>query len=324
MGVPEGLPPSLTDHLGKFDVFINDEMDRTGGEAEHAGPPANTIYHYTDVKGALGILESGRFWLTERAHLNDPSEIKHGLGMAVGIVENLEAASPTVLRHLSTRLLKDGLDKAVLYFGFYVASFSFDPDDLGQWRAYSEEGRGVALGFSSSAFEKVAPNQPDPGVLNTFAVRYDERLLGEYQQRGIECALDLLETAELRGDFSRNQRIVVPWIFARLGVLLVWNSVMFKHPAYGHEREFRILLVGERETFSTHPWHRVRERNGEIVDYHERPFHPGISSPGVLTHIRVGPAAPEKLVAQLRGTVRSLGIPDPVIDRSSIPFRVVG
>ena len=38
-------------------------------------PQQATIYHYTDVKGALGILKSGELWFTERTHLNDSSEM---------------------------------------------------------------------------------------------------------------------------------------------------------------------------------------------------------------------------------------------------------
>lgn len=44
------------------------------------------VHHYTSVKGALGILDSGQMWFTERAHLNDPSEISHGIDLAKSIL----------------------------------------------------------------------------------------------------------------------------------------------------------------------------------------------------------------------------------------------
>jgi hypothetical protein len=323
VSAPAGLTPTLTARLEEFEGFTIDEMDRNARQAAAGSPQGNTIYHYTDVKGALGILNSGRCWLTERAHLNDPSEIKYGADCAVTMAEELAGASPTDLRRFAATYLKNGLNAGLRAFGFYVASFSFDPDDLGQWRAYADQGRGVALGFSSTAFDQDAPGQTVLKPPQTFALRYKRQILKEYQQRGIEHALALLEAPELRTDFSNHHRIAVPWIFTKLAILVVFNSVLFKHPAYGHEKEFRVLLLGEREIIEKHSLHRVRARHGEIVDYLDRPIHPGLSTPGVLTCIRVGPAAPDELVAQVRGTIRSLGIPEPEIDRSDIPFRPV-
>ncbi len=37
-----------------------------------------SVCHYTSMKGALGILESGRMWFTERAHLNPHSSDEAG------------------------------------------------------------------------------------------------------------------------------------------------------------------------------------------------------------------------------------------------------
>ena len=40
-------------------------------------------------------------------------------------------------------------------FGFYIASFSRDRNDLGQWRAYADNGGGFALGLAPHLFEAV-------------------------------------------------------------------------------------------------------------------------------------------------------------------------
>lgn len=38
---------------------------------------------------------------------------------------------------------------------FYIASFSRARDDLGQWRAYADNGRGFAIGFSPRVFAMI-------------------------------------------------------------------------------------------------------------------------------------------------------------------------
>jgi hypothetical protein len=46
-----------------FDALIGRHFQAPGATIEYQA----TIYHYTNVKGALGILESGQLWFTERS-----------------------------------------------------------------------------------------------------------------------------------------------------------------------------------------------------------------------------------------------------------------
>lgn len=118
------------------------------------------VHHYTSVKGALGILGSGQMWFTERAHLNDPAEIAHGIELAKAIL------CAKGRNHDATRL--DGSTKSVFRdFHFFSASFSFEHDDLSQWRNYADDGKGVVLSFKASAFNnpyayisKIIPDNP--------------------------------------------------------------------------------------------------------------------------------------------------------------------
>jgi hypothetical protein len=99
------------------------------------------------------------------------------------------------------------------------------------------------------------------------------------------------------------------------------NSLLHKHPAYSHEREYRLLISGLRSTISRCNFHSLRERNGEIVGYLDIPI-PNWKQQGVLTHIRLGPASSEMLKDQIGMTLSALGIPVPrTIDRSGVPYR---
>jgi hypothetical protein len=118
------------------------------------------VHHYTSVKGALGILDSGQMWFTERAHLNDPSEISHGIDLAKSIL----CAKG---RSYDATRLDDSTKRVFHDFRFFSASFSFEHDDLSQWRNYSDDGNGVVLSFKASAFNnphiyisKIIPDNP--------------------------------------------------------------------------------------------------------------------------------------------------------------------
>ena len=104
-----------------------------------------SVHHYTSIKGMLGILESGRMWFTERTHLNDTSELSHGIAIAQ------ETLSRLGRKQDATRL--DEIAKSVFHdFRFFSGSFSFEGDDLSQWRNYADDVRGVVLSFKASAF----------------------------------------------------------------------------------------------------------------------------------------------------------------------------
>jgi hypothetical protein len=65
-----------------LDKFNTEISELTGDDLNASGETsfqAQTIYHYTDVRSALAIIESGHFWFTERAHLNDTLEVQYGL-----------------------------------------------------------------------------------------------------------------------------------------------------------------------------------------------------------------------------------------------------
>ena len=177
--------------------------------------PFNTIYHYTSADSALKILKSGKLWFTERAHLNDPSEIQFGIKIAARIAEEL--ASPKIahwLSHLRTRFEEP--------HAYYIASFSVDDNSLPQWRAYANDGRGIALGFSPNAFDQ---DHPDftilSGVPTTFLVRYDEAQLECFQRQLILPVLKLAENGALDSEIQTY-----------LAFYVILNSLQFKHPAH--------------------------------------------------------------------------------------------
>ncbi|NLP04239.1 MAG: hypothetical protein GX089_17225, partial [Fibrobacter sp.] len=49
----------------------------------------NDIFHYTDLHGLLGIIESGGFWLSEAKYLNDSEELVNGVKISKTLIEKL-------------------------------------------------------------------------------------------------------------------------------------------------------------------------------------------------------------------------------------------
>jgi hypothetical protein len=111
-----------------------------------------SIYHYCGVSGFRGILESKSLWLSDAYLLNDYMEHRWVLDRVVANLKQLRAQDE--LRSACDALLEAMSTPAVRPIHPYVCCFSLEPDLLSQWRAYSDDGAGFAIGFSTIAIEK--------------------------------------------------------------------------------------------------------------------------------------------------------------------------
>lgn len=92
--------------------------------------PKGTLYHYTSLKGTMGIIESGSLRATEIRFFSDAAEIKH-------MVNLLRNGMVTFTPRLEYQL-SNWLSKRLTYkHRLFVASFTANGNLLSQWRSYS-------------------------------------------------------------------------------------------------------------------------------------------------------------------------------------------
>jgi hypothetical protein len=164
------MPDNWTEADQALDIFRTNAWSLIMDDfrvAQGSVPYQPAIYHYTDVKGALGILQSGRIWFTCR-HLNDPMEIRYGLDVGRECSEIATKTRGAAIPKDAALHLKGEHEFALATYGFWIASFSVDGNDLVQWRNYADEGRGICLGFSTDAFNM--------GIASTTPTRRSVRL----------------------------------------------------------------------------------------------------------------------------------------------------
>jgi hypothetical protein len=314
--------------LDDFKAAMPSLIEQNFREARCTTEYQSTIYHYTDTKGALGILQTGKLWFTERAHLNDPVEIRYGLDLAHELFKISANNRGARIPKEAALHLKGEHHFGLSYYGFWTISFSRDCDDLGQWRSYADDGRGVCLGFSSEKIDMTQLAAPLPNNPNSlrFPVNYNKSVLCSRLKPYTDRSLDILEDANLPARESYREPYGRALLYERdlfhiLNEGVYANALLSKHPAYEHEKEYRLVVSGPRELISTcKKYHRLREHRGEIVGYLDLPI-PCWKQQGVLTHIRLGPTAPDEVRGQIRIALTTLGIPVPKIDKSDIPYR---
>ncbi|MGC2602252.1 MAG: DUF2971 domain-containing protein [Rhodomicrobium sp.] len=316
----EALPPALQDAVDKFNTWAEAHLQ----SEQDKGTIEDALYHYTDGRGLKGIIESGQIWFTGYRHLNDPSELFHGIDMARdvarGMANGADGRVRLFLETFADMFRQQNFEKTL---EFFIASFSRERDDLGQWRAYADNGRGLAIGFSPRLFRVV--NEPAEGRLPEFAgpiVYKVDEVLARHAAPLEEAARIFLETVEANADLVSDKAIGFPFMqaFARdvMASPLIWNCLTSKHPAYAHEREVRLVIMGTPEKLSPHV--KTRLRGSEIVPYiaHAMP----LREPHHIAEIVVGPAAPQGAERDVSTMIRSLGVEvDFPVGRSDIPYR---
>lgn len=139
----------------------------------------NIIYHYCNLDSFKAIIQNRTLWLSSIYNLNDYKEI-HWIKDKVSnrIKELTTKDSFTKYKVFEELYLKQ-------HPLLYIASFSQGQDLLSQWRAYANDGKGIAIGFNVQYF-----NQID--YIRTSEVLYSE----EVQNKEIEHIIQDIENLD--------------------------------------------------------------------------------------------------------------------------------
>jgi hypothetical protein len=314
------LPKDMDDALSAFDTSAG-EIVRSFATTVESQKAPEVIYHYTNDAGLRGILETGQLWLSDIFSLNDPSEIRHGISHAVSILNSKAEDGPSEAKFFAkqfVKFLKHGVERSA---HFFVLSFSADGDDLGQWRAYADNGRGYALGFDGKMLEDAFIKRDDNPIPNdsTYHVTYDEDVLADIHRRIIDKMFHLISLPQGRKMGVKTRSEYMRMLSSLLSVHAMSASLFFKHKAYKNEREFRFLQLYRADVVP--PDIRRRYRAYELVKY--RQFDWRAVDAGGLKQIIVGPAADFRKAGRFAEDCLAAFNPAWVdVVRSVIPYRV--
>jgi hypothetical protein len=330
------LPEPFQNAVNAFQEKVNAKLE----SQQKADGVEQPLYQYTTAAGLKGIFETEQLWFTDYRFHNDPGEFLYGQELALEVLDTFAAAAPNkyakqLIESVRSILTSDQLDTAI---DMLLACFTRKRDDLGQWRAYGDNGRGFAIGFAPPMFAIEDPafkKHIDKIFLGS--VVYDETDALSRHREAIGWALDefleaarsyphLMKLSMNRDAFIKEMRISL------IAQPLIWYSLTTKHHAYRDEDEVRQVLLGAGDDLR--PDIKTRVRGSEIVPYVAVPWL--VRAKGMIEEIVVGPAASlgaeEAVIAMLRyygvdgvkvTCSRSCGVDGVKVTRSKIPYRPV-
>jgi hypothetical protein len=219
------------------------------------------LYHYCPVSAFHAILESGKVRFTDINMLNDQDEMRWGYRV-------FEEAATNLLRIAHTKSNLENLNKSFFdkvdeiiaplqsTFHPFVACFSLESDNLGQWRAYADDASGVAIGFDAKALKHMP--------VSLLAVEYD-------RERQVQEMMDALGACYLENE-SDGRRFDKKF-FESCAIIGCYMAAL-KNPSFKEEKEVRSLHVVNVEM------------NEELMRLHDRGGRLGGSSEAVGDEIR--------------------------------------
>jgi Protein of unknown function (DUF2971) len=289
-------------------------------ERQFAALPPKILYQYTDAKGLRGILNSGTVWLTDVLEQKDPSEVYHGVEIGAQALSAAAAKELHPTTRLFARQVAENQRELVQHSArYYIACFARVRDDMDQWRAYGAGGNGFALGFDGPALEKAFQRSAARNNC-TIAMNYTQRPL---KQAAVRLASIVLPRVVRAGVHGLRGHLLREWIVTLqtdYSSALLRAAILFKHPSYRHESEYRLMHV--REAGATRSGELRRKRGASTAWYIGFVWKTGGSD--LLKQVVTGPLRDEADSARLVSRrLKEAGI-DPrgvKIPHSKVPLR---
>ena len=319
----DALPKQFQDAAKAFQEKVDAKLE---GQQKADGVE-QPLYQYTTAAGLKGIFETEQLWFTDYRFQNDPDEFLYGKQLALEVLDTFAVAAPNnyakqLIESVRSILTSDKLGSALHVF---LACFSRKRDDLGQWRAYGDNGRGFAIGFAPPMFAIEDPAfQTHIEKMYLGSVVYDQTEALSRHREAIGWALDeflaaarlyphLMKSSVKRDAFLQEMRTSL------IASPLIWYSLTAKHHAYRDEDEVRQVLLGAGDDLK--PYIQTRVRGSEIVPYVAAPWR--VRKKGMIKEIIIGPAASFGAEEAVIAMLRSCGIDGVKVTRSEIPYRPV-
>ncbi len=270
-----------------------------------------SIYHYTDLSGLKGIIESNSLWATNIRFMNDENESIHGCLCFKNTIEQLSEEVVSNMKKIALRgaielYMGEGPNFSKFIRDVYSVSFCRSKDKLSQWRGYGNS-QGVCLEFDE---KKLIDELNYDGLkfLHKDVIYTDESSTIEMNEKIISFFRGLeVSDIEFFDSFVA---------FVGACGLVEENIPFFKNKGFMEEEEFRFIFtpLGELRNL------KFRVSSYGLIPYLSMKMNEGAKLP--LKSVIIGPSKDKHLMKTgLEMFLKSMGYGHVEINFSSVPYR---
>lgn len=167
------------------------------------------LYHYCSLDTFYNIMKNRSIWLSDISKSNDSEELIFMTKKSrEKINQYFKPSNPNSEIAAQINRTEHALQQFAQndYLKCWAMCFSEKPDNLGQWRGYADDGRGLCIGFNGEEIQNIAESAaPLEGITDVFLkkVRYGEQECEQY----IDRMLSLIVKCDLSDRNSAYQQI---------------------------------------------------------------------------------------------------------------------
>ena len=288
--------------------MANDAFELSSLKLHVREAPPGVLYHYTTQAGLLGIVQGEELWATKIQYMNDASEFDLALRLTRQHLDQIINATNHPSEKSAATELRNSLE-GIGDINIFAACFCENGDLLSQWRGYTGDEYGYAIGFDSEALLHIS----HAGTFLLARCIYDPVV----QRHIIEEAVALCLQSQLafppKGSWSFH---------GPLAQILFACGGLFKDASFEAEQEWRLISP----TILYHD-ENIRFRSGPsmVTPYYRL----SIMHEGQLpiSHVVVGPCPHRELAkSAVTALLMQRGMRGPlngqqIVLTSNIPFR---
>lgn len=310
--------------------LLREENLRTG--LEETDYSHHQIYHYTNIQGLLGIINSEALWMTDFQYMNDLQEINHGIQLAKSILQELKKSEKYSGKEeyfkIWENFVETGVDRRIC-----ISCFSLDNgDSLSQWRGYGDKGVGISIGFDVSEWQFW---DKDLVTLNPIVYNAEKqrKILSNFFHIYL-TVLDWDANKNMRNGKDEKIETAKPEELTNNFISQVYKHIVsFKHPSFADEKEVRWVYLEDKHISELMalkvPKKLFRTIGNKLIPY--------ISSKDLskrsideekdviklpITEIVVGPQKDSDLVVSgIKELLQENGYAHVPVRKSAVPFR---
>jgi len=181
----------------------------------------DVLYHYCDADAFLAICTNKKMRFSDLFSMNDFMEMHWGYSIwEQSATEMLDEVGKDFLDKMNEIIHSSG------FYGLLLAScYSLDGDVLSQWRAYTGDGRGYAIGFKAKDIIKLSTRP--------LKVLYNQK----DQIKEMKIAIRVLH------DVEKSEKTKFDRSFGTFCHVLAFDLAAYKNPAFVEEKEVRLVHV---------------------------------------------------------------------------------
>lgn len=243
--------------------------------------PNGNLHHYTTSSGLIGIIQKQGFYASPFNSLNDPKELNYGVELIeqACIELTFDQSATNEERTIALAVMNNDFVKAKKYPHHFptiiLTSFSEDPDNLSQWRSYSDDGFGFSISIDPKAIDfKTQEFETMHSSWSFYKCIYDENIQKQLIRNYILLLSKNITNLKSYGDE----------VLGNYFLIILWELVsIFKHPAYKDEKEWRVRTSIEpnriKNELNYYPSGKILKAS-KLFSFERR---------NLLSHITVGP-----------------------------------